>query len=83
MAKNLNIDHSYIPKMEKGQHPSIPILFRLSEYFEVNSDYLLTGRKEDETLKKWKSVIDNFEERDVEPEDVMQFLSLINKIVCK
>lgn len=80
LAKVINIDHSYVAKMEKGQYPSIPVLFRISEYFKINPSYLLNGNNAEELLGKWLPIIEMFEEKEVKPEEVIQFFSMIKKI---
>jgi transcriptional regulator with XRE-family HTH domain len=83
VAKEIRIDHSYLAKMEKGNLPSISILFSLAEYYNVDINYLLTGKEESEVLKKWEPVISLFEERGIKPEEIMLLQSLLNKMFSK
>ena len=45
LAKLLNISPSALGMYEQGRRvPSLDILIKLSEYFHVSLDYLITGR---------------------------------------
>ena len=45
MADELNISYEHYKKIENGAHGcSIALLLDISEYFDVSTDYLLTGR---------------------------------------
>ena len=45
MADDLNISYEHYKKIENGGHGcSITVLLDISAYFDVSTDYLLTGR---------------------------------------
>ena len=53
MADDLNISYEHYKKIENGGHGcSITVLLDISAYFDVSTDYLLTGRSF-ETLHKY------------------------------
>ena len=46
LAEKLNVSWDYISRMERGTRScSIDLLIAISRYFEVSTDYLLTGRE--------------------------------------
>lgn len=46
LAEELNVSWAHISKMERGTRScSIDLLIALSGYFEVSTDYLLTGKE--------------------------------------
>ena len=51
LAKQLNISPSALGMYEQGRRvPSLDILIKLSEYFHVSLDYLITGSEFSESL---------------------------------
>lgn len=46
LAEELNVSWDYVSRMERGTRScSIDLLIAISRYFEVSTDYLLTGRE--------------------------------------
>ena len=63
MADDLNISYEHYKKIENGGHGcSITVLLDISAYFDVSTDYLLTGRSF-ETLHIQKQLSDNLRGR--------------------
>lgn len=82
LAKSLNIDYSYVIRMEKGQNPSIPVLLRIPEYFDIDPGYFFNEKNEEhELFRKWKPVVELFEEKGITPKEILEFHFILNKVV--
>ncbi len=58
LAEELNVSWNHICKMEQGARScSIDLLIAISRYFEVSTDYLLTGKERSIERKRILSVI--------------------------
>jgi transcriptional regulator with XRE-family HTH domain len=89
VAELIEIDHTYISKIEKGKIPSLEKLKKLCSIYDVPVSYLFgDGEFELPTLLKekgvkWISFIEDMEKRELNPDDVKKLLSvleLLNKL---
>lgn len=83
VAELIDIDHTYISKIEKGKIPSLDKLKKLCTIYNVPVSYLFgdTEFELPEEVKdkgvKWISFIDKMEKKELEPEDIERLLDII------
>ncbi|MGL6198083.1 MAG: helix-turn-helix domain-containing protein [Lachnospiraceae bacterium] len=61
LTSDLKISNSSVSDWKKGSKPSCDVVVRLSEYFEVSTDYILLGKQYESALTpsdvEWLSLI--------------------------
>lgn len=69
LAENIFVSESYIALIESDKrNPSTEIISKLSDYFEVSTDYLLNGSySEDDRLhvKEWRNLTSSRSDREI------------------
>lgn len=69
LAENIFVSESYIALIESDKrNPSTEIIGKMSDYFEVSTDYLLNGSySEDDRLhvKEWRSLTRSRSDREI------------------
>jgi transcriptional regulator with XRE-family HTH domain len=81
LGEKLGISHAHISKLESGINlPSIDFLGKIAEFFNKDISYFLKSENNNSLLEKWMPVIKMFEEKGIDPEEIMLFYSLTNKI---
>ena len=63
LAENLNISWEHMGRIERGEKSlSIDLLIVISDYFDVSTDYLLTGKEMSNERRRLLSVISELTE---------------------
>ena len=87
LAKRININSAHLSRLENGKYlPSIDLLKKLSEIFEVSTDYLLSDTNEeakeikieDETLANRIKLLNSLDGKDKET-----IINVIDAILTK
>jgi transcriptional regulator with XRE-family HTH domain len=82
LAKRLGIKQSFMSKLENGEKPlNQKRLEQLSEILGI--DLFAYLDYEDKLFKKWKPIIEMFEEKGITPRDVLWLRDFLNKIMSK
>lgn len=68
VAEKLNITDSYLSKIEKGQHPSITLLNKFADFFDVDRSYFFIDESELDNFSETEK--DLIFERDLSLENV-------------
>ncbi|MEH7526759.1 helix-turn-helix domain-containing protein [Bacillus sp. JJ1503] len=74
VANKLNLDHSHIAKIEKGNFPSLPTLLKLLELYNESLGNFFNEKN------KWNEVIELLESKEVSPEEMIMFINVIVKL---
>lgn len=83
-AKHIQMDYTYLSRVEKGYIPGTPKIKKIAEFYNVEASYLLGDELDiPDMLKgkisKWYSFIEESERRGYTPEELEDILDLINK----
>jgi transcriptional regulator with XRE-family HTH domain len=81
VATKLNITRSYISRVEKGERaPSVPRLEKLATALDVSVEELFYNEPFDD---KWNKVIEAFEGKNIEPEEILGLLEVVENLFNK
>ena len=86
LGNELNMDYSYIGRIERGFIPSIKILNKISDYFNVELTYLIGEENLDETEQpyaNWYGFIDEAERKGYTPDDFKKLMRVIDEMKVK
>jgi XRE family transcriptional regulator, master regulator for biofilm formation len=85
VAEALNIDPSYISRIEKGHIPSIKILQSFAELYEVKLSDLLESGEGISSIKieveyEWFEFVEAMKQRNMSPEQIIKYLDTIEDV---
>jgi transcriptional regulator with XRE-family HTH domain len=84
-AKRIDVDHSYIGKIEKGKIPSLKILKKLCRLYGITVSSLFGEEAEVPTVLKdlgieWITHVENMKNKDLTPEQVEKMVEVVRSI---
>lgn len=87
-AKLIDMDYSYLNRIENGFVPSIKLLEQIANAYNVELSFIVGNEIEipDEIkphIKKWYSFIEDATERNYSPEDILKILDTVDSIKGK
>lgn len=87
-GKLIDMDYSYLGRIENGFVPSIKLLEKIAVFYNVELSFIVGNEIEipDEIkphIKKWYSFIEDSEERGYSPEDILKILDTLDSIKGK
>lgn len=85
LGEAMQMDYSYIGRIERGFLPSTKVLRKIAEYFNVDYSFLLGEKLEipkelEPHIKEWYSFIQESERRGYSPEDLNKILDTLDQI---
>ncbi len=84
LGSALDMDYSYLGRIERGFVPSTKALTKIAEYFDVNLSYLLGDKIEipielKPYIKEWFSFIDEQRRKGYTPEELREIVEFMEK----
>ena len=88
LGNDLNMDYSYIGRIERGSIPSIKILNKISDYFNVDLSYLIGEEnnlldESEQPYANWYGFIGEAERKGYSPDDFKKLLHIIDEMKTK
>lgn len=85
VAEQIDMDYSYLGRVERGFIPSTNKIKTIAEFFKVDISYLMGEQLEvplemRDKIKEWRSVIEETERRGYTPEDIEKLLDTLDMI---
>ncbi|WP_165786787.1 helix-turn-helix domain-containing protein [Heyndrickxia camelliae] len=78
LANKMDVTKSYVSKIESGdQIPKLARLELIAIGLDVTLEELIFNTSVD---SKWKEVIELFEQKGINPEEVLKFISVLEKL---
>jgi transcriptional regulator with XRE-family HTH domain len=78
VGEKLNIDYSYLSKVEKGQPLSLELLGRISEFYHVDISYFFVEIPEElkEVGVEWIELSKEAKEKNITPENIKEIIQI-------
>lgn len=83
-GEQLDMDYSYLGRVERGFVPSMKVIRKLAEFYGVDISFLVGSEVEVPDLKgkmqKWHSIIEESERKGYSPEDFERIIKTLDSI---